>query len=193
MNKNVTGAAMVAEHLITIQGTPVDFAVFYKFDGINCEDLGYPCLVDGISGVLKPIAEPYILHSRLLSVATDRLAADMYYCKGGSILATLSNSSLAVLVAGGSSGVVAPTQLYVANWGKTCSSSASTLTTSSVVVNGSYGALSETTVEGSFTSNVFYKSGKSKAYSLPIEVDADTGYYVALLTLSCGSGRAARL
>lgn len=39
-NGNITGAAYVTEHLITLQGTPVDFAIFYKFDGGNCGEVG---------------------------------------------------------------------------------------------------------------------------------------------------------
>ena len=55
-----------------------------------------------------------------------------------------------------------------------------------VVVNGSFGALSETTVAGDFTSGVFHVSGDE--YTLPIQVDQNTGYFVALLTLKCGGG-----
>ena len=187
--KNVTGAAIVAEHLIALQGVPIEFAVFYKFDGVNCEDLGYPCLVEAYTGRLKAAAEPFVLHSRLLAAGSERLAADLYYCKGGSVLAAAANrssSSLAILIAGTNSATVPPAQLSVQNWKASCGANQSTLTTTSVSVNGSFGALSETTVAGDFTSGVFHVSGDE--YTLPIQVDQNTGYFVALLTLKCGGG-----
>ena len=164
-NGNITGAAYVTEHLITLQGTPVDFAIFYKFDGGNCGEVGaravmrqsrvypvarstraglcarvcrgppvprelaagsspvvrsavaaaeapapltrgarvsfapspvqvgYPCLVMAETGELKPNAEPFVLHARLLAVGGDRrLAADCYYCRCGASLAALSRA-----------------------------------------------------------------------------------------------------
>jgi len=197
-NDNVTGAAYVAEALMTLQSLPVDFAIFYKFDGINCDNLGYPCLVVGDSGILKPNAESFILHSRLLKAGDTRLDASCYYCKS-SVVSALSNSTgtLAILVAG----EVAPTYLVVKNWEATCHSNKSTLTVNSVIVEsttlesdadtGYVGSLSNKAVSGYFSGNYFYKSDSfssdSEPYKLPLEVDAGNGYYSALLTVQCGT------
>ena len=191
-NSNITGAAYLAEHLVTIQSTPVEFAIFYKFDGINCDVLGYPCLVIGSSGKLKPTAMAFVLHSRLIKAATHRLAAKCYYCHGGALLAAVSNQTqtLSILMAGTNSKTVPPAQLTVHNWGATCQSAKSTLTVASVTVNAdSTGALSETTVSGAFqSSGVFYAAGASAPYSLPIKVDEGSGFYSSLVTVLCGSG-----
>ena len=82
---NVTGAALVTQHIVTLQGTPVDFCIFYKFDGGNCADEDAPCLVQAESGELKPNAEPFALHSRLLAAAGARLAAELDACGSGGV------------------------------------------------------------------------------------------------------------
>jgi len=187
-NYNITGAAYITEHLINIQSAPVDFAILYKFDGINCDDSGYPCLVEGESGKLKPNAMPFILHSTLLNVAINRLEVNCYYCGSGvSIMASLSDNSLAIFLSGADSGSYAPENLLLSNWKSSCGSSISKLTTTSVAVENGVGKLSSTTVSGSFSGGTFYEEGKSKPYSLPIVRDTNNGYYSALLILECTS------
>ena len=152
---------------------------------------GYPCLVEAYTGRLKPVAEPFVLHSRLLAAGSARLATNLYYCKGGTAIAAMANGSapsLAILIAGTNSATVPPAQLSVQSWNASCTSSQSTLTTTSVSVNGSFGALSETTVDGYLASGVFHQQS-GEAYTLPIQVDENTGYFVALLTLKCGATR----
>ena len=85
----------------------------------------------------------------------------------------------------GHSGSQAPQNLVVLN--APCGSAGGVaLTTASVVVDDDgVGAISETTVAGSFSEGYFYEAGESDAYELPIEVDANNGYFSALLTLSC--------
>ena len=184
---NVTGAALVTEHIVTLQGTPVDFCIFYKFDGGNCGDEEAPCLVQAESGELKPNAEPFALHSRLLAAGGARLAAELDACgSGGVALAAYSGGddpSLAIMLGG--TGSQAPQNLVVLN--APCGSAGGVaLTTASVVVDDDgVGAISETTVAGSFSEGYFYEAGESDAYELPIEVDANNGYFSALLTLSC--------
>ena len=188
---------MILEHLIAIESTPVDFAIFYKYAGINCEDEGIPCLVEARSGLLKPIAQPYLIHSRLRG--SKRLAVDLQGCYGGSALAAVSlgnrslsaqesSPSLQILLAGTDSNTVPPTQLHVEAWPAICSQPRSTLTTVSVTVNGSIGTLLERVVEGSFSaSGIFQGAGEQQGYKLPIDVDANTNNFASLLTLTCGS------
>ena len=126
----------------------------------------------------------------LLNVATNRLEVNCYYCGSGvSIMASLSDNSLAIILSGADSGSYAPENLLLSNWKSSCGSSISKLTTTSVAVENGVGKLSDTTVFGSFSGGTFYEEGKSKPYSLPIVRDTNNGYYSALLILECTSTR----
>merc|ERR1712110_349279 len=73
-NNNATGAALMANALISIENIPFEFMIYYKWAGINCGSSGgVPCLVVNLSGDLKHPAIPFVFHSRLMAVGTDRV------------------------------------------------------------------------------------------------------------------------
>ena len=86
----------------------------------------------------------------------------------------------------GCTGSKPPRNLVVRNAPCGGAGGGATLTTASVVVgDGGVGAITEKTAAGAFSGGYFYEAGASDAYELPIEVDANNGYFSALLTLSC--------
>jgi len=195
-NANIEGAALIAAILITMQELPVEFTIYYKFNGIRANVALQPSLVL-LNGELKPTALPFMMISDLAQVSKDRVSAEC--SNGDSILAVATPDSLCALVSCGERGRAAPSHLRVEGWaheGKPCTLTIETAksedrTASAIgdvevytgVEAGLVAAVDTVTVQGRVRGDgQFYTGGApmGQPFQLPLECP-----YVARLTLIC--------
>jgi hypothetical protein len=181
-NSQPSGAALMANGLIAIENTPLEFMIYYKWAGINCDNLESPCLVVNVPGTLKPTAIPFEYHSRMRAIGTDRITA---FCDSTNAIAIRSsdNSTVAALVAPHDK-VPKPQNVKIENM--PCASHGVALSIdyvdASLADDGS--AVTKTLkVTGKKDQNNFFVRDGAKE---PYEVQAVVLTYSALLVLSCG-------
>eukprot|EP00929_Paragymnodinium_shiwhaense_P101984 TRINITY_DN65187_c0_g1_i1.p1 TRINITY_DN65187_c0_g1~~TRINITY_DN65187_c0_g1_i1.p1 ORF type:complete len:563 (+),score=76.90 TRINITY_DN65187_c0_g1_i1:60-1691(+) len=182
-NAQPSGAAMMADALIAIENTPIDFMIYYKWAGINCKNLQSPCMVVNVPGTLKPMAIPFEYHFRMRTVGTDRIVAD---CGDAGALATRSadNKTISAMVApaNGAKGS-GPLNLAIENM--PCAGQGVTLSIdyldASVAADGSAVRRTVTVRGKKGADNLFVTENTGEPY----EVEAAHVAFVALLTFSC--------
>lgn len=186
-NENVDGAHILADILINMQNLPIEFSIYYKFDGWNVNNDEGPSLVL-LDGQLKPTAYAFVLMSKLLSSSTQRKVSS---CSNGDSIVAVYNPSkktVTAVLAGQGTSPVGTFHVSGTEW--PCTEKASTLSIETVVqkTDGS-GSTSVSTVQGSVHgSGLFYKHGDaSSPYVLGGSSALGKSAYVAKITLSCGA------
>jgi len=196
-NDSVEGANLMADILLAFQDYPLEFTIYYKFDGWNDQKPQGPALAL-LNGDLKPNAMPFVMMSDLAAVSSSRVVGS---CSGGDSIIAVGNDKLMSAVITGAASNTA--NIQVTGW--SCVGQTSTLAVESVtsatdsacnaISQNSLtnkpdtgicysGSIASTKVSGSVHKNgLFYAKGSSSAYTLPFS----DGAYVARITLSCGS------
>jgi len=191
-NAQPLGAAVMANGLISIENAPLEFAITYKWAGINCAKLNSPCLVVNLPGSLKPIAIPFEFHSRMRKAGIARISAECNGADALNAIAVHTSDSKAIMAMVAPlvtdadnipASPAAPLQVTVKHL--QCTGQVVTLTMdyvdSSLASDGS-AVVRSTTVTGTLNQN---NSFVANGASTPYEVMPADFSYAMLLSISC--------
>lgn len=190
-NAKPDGAAVMANGLIAIENAPIEWAILYKWAGINCANLESPCLVVNVPGTLKANAIPFEFHHRMRQTSTKRIRGT---CNGtdnlnviavGTADSTAMAAMITPLVANADDIPPAPAApMRVTAKHLKCASSVKLsidYVDAKVAADGS-AIVKTTTVKGKVdSSGNFVEDGTSKPY----EVQPEELAFASLITVAC--------
>jgi len=193
-NDAPAGAAAMANSLIAIENSPIEFTTYYKWAGIRCT-LEIPCLVTYPDGALKPPALAFAFHAAVTKTqgtSGQRVSAD---CAGATTIAASNwgKTKMTAMLAPSFSGKKPNVDDYATTThalagmnievtGMKCTGQSVKLTVQYVLssITSTGGAMTKTTTTtGHISNGQFFEAGASQAYEV-----TDLGYG-ASMTLSC--------
>jgi len=193
-NDAPAGAAAMANSLIAIENSPIEFTTYYKWAGIRCI-LDIPCLVTSPDGSLKPPALAFAFHAAVTKTqgtSGKRVSAD---CDGAATIAASNwgKTEMTAMLAPSFSGKKPDVDDYATTThalgghsiqveGMKCTGQSVKLTIqyadTSITSTGA-AKTSTITTTGRMQNGQFFESGASEAYQV-------SGFgYGASMTLSC--------
>jgi len=190
VDDSVAGAQIMAEIMLTLQDLPIEFSIYYKFDGWNDQDPFGPSLTL-LDGRLKPTAIPFVLMSRILNISAERRAASC--TNGDQITAVATGTTLSALLTGNQTNLASigvkggfcsgqKAELVIETVAETKDDPCTKISISEDCIQGT---VSTITVAGSISSSdgYFFQTDSTSRYKLPLE-----GAYVARVTITCSKG-----
>jgi hypothetical protein len=193
-NSAPAGAAAMANSLIAIENSPIEFTTYYKWTGIRCI-LNIPCLVTYPDGGLKPPGLAFAFHAAVTKTQGSSGKRISAACDGAATIAASNygKTKMTAMLAPTFSGTKPNVDDYATTThslgahnikvqGMKCAGKSVTLTIQSAATSvTSTGAAKTTTITttGKISNGQFFEAGASQAYQV-------SGFgYGASLTLAC--------